>query len=101
MTDITTESIKQWSKERNLHNADPYKQLAKLIEETGELAECMNKNSNEEDTALELGDIYVVITILAQQLGLDIGYCKQKAYDKIINRKGKTINGVFVKEGDL
>lgn len=101
MKDITTQSIRLWSEQRNLHNADPFKQLAKLMEEIGELAECMNKNSNEEDTALELGDIYVVITILAQQLGLDIEYCKNKAYDKIVNRKGKTINGVFVKEGDL
>lgn len=26
--------------------------------------------------------------------------CLQKAYDKIKNRKGKTINGFFIKEGD-
>ena len=48
-----------------------------------------------------IGDMYVVMTILSLQLGLDIEDCVQKAYNEIKERKGKMINGVFVKESDL
>ena len=50
---------------------------------------------------MELGDVLVTLTISANQLGTDLETCLQIAYDKIKNRKGKTINGNFVKESDL
>lgn len=93
--------IRKWAHERDLHKADPYKQLAKLNEETGELSSALNKQLSSFEIAEELGDIFVVITILAQQLDLDIETCIDIAYAKIRNRKGKTINGVYVKEEDL
>lgn len=30
MNDVLTEKIKRWAKERNLHDADPYRQFLKL-----------------------------------------------------------------------
>jgi len=48
-----------------------------------------------------IGDMYVVLTILALQLDLDIGDCVAMAYEEIRDRKGKMVNGVFVKEDDL
>ena len=44
-----------------------------------------------------IGDIVVVLTNLAALEGLHIEDCIESAYDVIINRKGKMINGTFVK----
>lgn len=50
---------------------------------------------------LEMGDIFVTLIILCEQLGIDPTECLSMAYEKISKRKGKTINGIFVKEEDL
>ena len=99
ITELTAR-IEEWARDRSLDTADPTKQMLKLAEEFGELAEGLAKNKPEqvEDS---IGDMYVVMTILALQLGLDIEDCVQKAYNEIKNRRGKMINGVFVKESDL
>jgi len=100
MITVLTGLIEEWARERGLDTADPTKQMLKLAEEFGELAEGLAKDKPEqvEDS---IGDMYVVMTILALQLGLDIEDCVQKAYNEIKERKGKMINGVFVKESDL
>ena len=99
ITELTAR-IEEWARERGLDVADPEKQMLKLGEEFGELCQGMAKNKPEqvEDS---IGDMYVVMTILSLQLGLDIEDCVQKAYNEIKERKGKMINGVFVKESDL
>lgn len=48
-----------------------------------------------------IGDTVVTLIILAQQQGWTLEECLQYAYDEIKNRKGKTINGTFVKDSDL
>lgn len=101
MDDILTEKIKQWAKERNLHAADPTKQFLKLTEEVGELAQTLAKNKPMCETMEEIGGIYVVLTILSMQLNLDVRECIEYEYSKIVNRKGRMINGVYVKESDL
>lgn len=95
-----TERIEEWAADRNLQTADPNKQMLKLMEEVGELAEGMAK-SNGLEVFDALGDIYVVITILSKQLGFDVGECIHYAYKEIKDRKGKMVNGVFVKQSDL
>lgn len=92
-----TELIKQWSIDRGLNDADPTRQFLKLAEEVGELGAAMARNNrdNERDA---LGDIYVVLTILAQQLGYNIEDCIQEAYNVIKDRTGKLNKGVFVKD---
>ncbi|KMK76607.1 MazG-like family protein [Alkalihalobacillus pseudalcaliphilus] len=95
-----TEKIVQWAVDRNLHTASPDKQMLKLVEELGELAEGMAKGKPEQ-VADSIGDIYVVLTILSTQLGIDIEECIALAYDEIKDRKGRMIDGVFVKEADL
>ena len=99
ITELTAR-IEQWAEERNLHTADPAKQMLKLGEEFGELCQGMAKNKPDqiEDS---IGDMYVVLTILSMQLGLDIGHCISGAYAEIKDRKGEMVNGVFVKEADL
>ena len=99
MKDLITK-IQAWSTERQLDKAQPAKQMLKLIEEVGELASGIAKD-NRDVQVDSIGDIFVVLTILSQQLNLDIEKCVESAYNEIKERKGKTINGVFVKESDL
>lgn len=93
-------NIKKWGAERGITDGDPSRQLNKLTEELGELAEGFNKKVPEqvEDS---LGDMFVVMTLFAEQNGLDIVSCIQSAYDIIKDREGKNIDGVFVKKEDL
>ena len=59
-------------------------------------------NKNKQELIIDsIGDIYVVLVILCMQLGLDINDCIKAAYDKIKDRKGKMVDGIFVKEKDL
>ena len=96
----TTELIKKWAKDRGLDKADPKAQMVKLLEELGELANGINKE-RQEQIIDSIGDVYVVLTILSMQLGLDVENCIYMAYQEIKDRKGKMIDGVFVKEEDL
>ncbi|MFS0820776.1 MazG-like family protein [Bacillus sp. 1P02SD] len=95
-----TSKIRKWAIDRKIDSADPEKQILKLGEEFGELCQGMAKNKPEQ-VIDSIGDMYVVLTILAMQLNVDIQYCVQMAYNEIADRKGKMVNGVFVKEADL
>ena len=95
-----TARIQGWAVDRNLHTADPVKQALKFFEEAGELSQGMVKG-NEEQIKDSIGDIYVVMTILSMQLGLEIEDCVYHAYDEIKDRRGKLVDGVFIKESDL
>lgn len=94
--------IKQWAKDTGLSEANSDKQVIKLGEEYGELCEALLKD-RKSDFADAIGDMFVVITILAMQEGMDINKCVDMAYNEIKDRVegGKTINGVFIKEEDL
>lgn len=95
------DEIITWAYERNIVNAkNTHKQFMKVTEELGELAEGINKD-NQGQIKDSLGDILVTLIILAQDLNFDLLDCLNSAYNVIKNRKGKTINGVFVKESDL
>lgn len=63
--------IIEWAKERGLINKDyALKQTIKLIEEIGETAGAILKGDVEKQKD-GIGDIYIVITILSAQLGLN------------------------------
>lgn len=95
-----TAEIERWAEERGLDAADPNKQMLKLMEEVGELAQGLAKGKRAQ-VVDSIGDVYVVLTILSMQLDLDLKYCVNMAYNEIEDRKGKMVNGVFVKESDL
>lgn len=64
--------ILEWAKEKNLLVAENApKQRLKLIEECGELASAILKNDVKEQKDA-IGDIFVVLVILAEQLGDEI-----------------------------
>ncbi|MEX5914524.1 MazG-like family protein [Staphylococcus ureilyticus] len=98
--DQLVKQVEQWSKDKNLHNGNPDRQALKFYEETGEVAAALSRNKldNLKDG---IGDTVVTLIILAQQHGMTLEECLQYAYDEIKGRKGKTINGTFIKESDL
>lgn len=99
MQDLT-ELIRQWATDRNLNTADPNKQILKLGEEFGELCQGMAKN-NASQVYDSIGDMFVVMVILSMQLGVSVEECVSYAYDEIKGRRGKMVDGVFIKEADL
>ena len=92
--------VEKWSKDRDLHKAESSKQFLKVSEEVGEVASALARGQVEE-LKDGIGDVIVTLIILAQQQGLCVEECLETAYNEIADRKGKTVNGVFVKEEDL
>ena len=94
-------NIREWAEARNLvAGSDPKSQYAKLIEEAGELAAAIARGKRPEAKDA-IGDMVVVLTILASQLDMEIEDCIASAWDEIRDRKGRMVDGVFVKEADL
>ena len=62
-------NVQQWSINRGLDKADSKKQILKLYEEFGELASGLAKG-NKEVGKDSIGDVVVVLIILAQQRGV-------------------------------
>lgn len=92
------EEILEWAKQRDLlKKENAPKQLLKLQEEVGELAGAFLKKKPEE-ICDAIGDIQVVLIILAQQLNIDYNACLVYAYDEIKDRTGKTVDGSFIKD---
>lgn len=91
--------IAQWHHDRNLINgSDDKSQFAKLIQECGELSDNICKGKDISD---DIGDIIVVLINIAERNDLSLQICLQKAWEDIKYRKGKMVDGVFVKEADL
>ena len=113
----------EWADDKDLlHEENADKQFMKFVEEVFEFNDSFTavklasqlweqsrsqgvniKFENElfKDMKLEMGDIFVTLIILCEQLGLDPMECLSMAYDKISQRTGKTINGQFIKSEDL
>jgi len=91
------DDIRDWAKTRGLYDkGNSHTQYVKLQEEAGELAKALLDNNGIEILDA-IGDIVVVLTNLAYLEGFTIEECIEAAYKEISNRKGKIINGTFVK----
>lgn len=91
------ENVIDWASDRSLiKKENSYKQFCKVVEEVSEIGTALNNDSKAE-LVDAIGDATVTLIILATQNGLPFEYCLQTAYDVIKNRKGKTENGVFIK----
>lgn len=103
------ENVEEWAKDKDLlHSENADKQFMKFIEEVFEFKSEMDlihilggNELNSHDMMLEMGDIFVTLIVLCNQLGIDCVECLQLAYDKISKRKGVTKDGIFIKEEDL
>ena len=115
------ELVLEWADDKDLiHSKNADKQFMKFIEEVFEFKFEMENSKNYEDACehlkiagtfvknrikrnmmLEMGDIFVTLIILCEDLEIDPVVCLEMAYEKISKRTGKTINGTFVKSEDL
>ena len=92
------ELIRIWAKDRGLYDkGNSHTQYVKLQEEAGELAQAILKQDRPEIIDA-IGDMVVVLTNLAHLEGFTIEDCIDSAYTEIATRKGKMLNGTFVKE---
>lgn len=104
--------VEAWGEEKGIvdpSNVD--KQFMKFMEEVFEFKTKLDLENITFDvygeyiqfksTKMEFGDVLVTLIILARQMDLDWEECLSIAYEKIKDRKGKTIDGIFVKEEDL
>ena len=67
------------------------------MEEAGELGRAILKQ-DEAEFIDAIGDMVVVLTNLAELEGFTIEDCIDSAYTEISTRRGKMLNGTFVKE---
>ena len=89
-------NITQWHHDRNLiDGATDKDQLAKLIQEMGELSDNICKGNDIRD---DIGDMLVVMINIMERNNITMEECLAVAYMDIKDRKGKMVDGIFVKE---
>jgi|TARA_R110000744_G_scaffold81871_5_gene160857 NTP pyrophosphatase (non-canonical NTP hydrolase) len=94
----TINSIIQWHYDRNLIDGSSDKdQYLKLIQEAGELSDNICKGKDIRD---DIGDMMVVLINIMERNKLTLNECLEVAYNDIKDRKGRMVDGVFVKEDD-
>ena len=117
--DYLRNKVLEWAMDKDLlHEENADKQFMKFVEEVFEFKSEMDyltrigQSSEEiysdyeqieaqENMKLEMGDIFVTLSILCDQLDIYPVDCLTMAYEKIKDRTGKTINGVFIKQENL
>lgn len=92
------EQIAAWHHARNLvEGSKPKDQVCKLGEEFGEMCGAIARGKHDE-VVDAIGDQVVVLTLIALQHGVTLVECAEAAYDTIKDRKGKMVDGVFVRD---
>lgn len=91
-------AVEQWAEEKGiLSKATSIKQALKTQEEVTELCNAILDN-NRLEVIDAIGDIMVTLIIQAKMQNLSLEECLESAYNVISKRKGKMINGQFVKD---
>ena len=97
----TFDKIRQWGIDKGLTGengkATIEGQMQKLDEEHEELFRAVVKRDREEAKDA-IGDMSVVLTLLADMWGMSMEDCIESAYNVIKSRQGKMVDGIFVKE---
>ena len=108
-------NVEYWAQEKEIDDYENWeKQFMKFQEEAIELHKEMVLHDgrlkderidmyiyDNKDMKLEMGDVLVTLIVLAKQQDIELSDCLNLAWNKIKNRRGKTIDGQFVKEEDL
>lgn len=108
------QNVIQWANDRNIiQESTAIKQLDKTSEEFNELQRALALyefyagaridygNPALEEVKDAYGDILVTLIIAAAMDEIDLEDCLAQAYEVIRHRKGKLVNGLFIKEVDL
>ena len=94
--DDLTDRVIQWHYDRNLIRGSSDKdQLLKLLEEMAELSDSVCNNRDIKDDS---GDMLVVMLNICERNNGTLYECLRVAYNDIKHRKGKMVDGIFVKE---
>ena len=94
----TIKNVIQWASDKDLlKKENSLAQMAKVTEEVGEVASALLKKDTPK-LIDGIGDVIVTLIILAEQNNLRIEDCLEAAWVEISNRKGKTVDGTFIKE---
>ena len=72
-----------------------------LYAELGHLVVLMDKRCLKSDIEFSMGEIAYLLRRSAEDLGTTLEECLEMVWNEIKDRKGRMINGVFVKEEDL
>lgn len=101
MTATTTLAlIDKWGRDRNIiGGATSEAQLKKLLSELGELADGL-AHKDIDEIKDGVGDVVVVLAMIAGIEGTTIAECVDHAYNEIKDRQGILFDGVFVKSTD-
>jgi NTP pyrophosphatase (non-canonical NTP hydrolase) len=90
--------VVQWADQKGLikpENAP--KQFMKVVEELGELSSAIIKEDIDKEID-SYGDVLITLIILAEQRNIDLELALNLAYNEIKDRKGKMVDGSFIKE---
>jgi len=91
-------NVTAWAQEKGLlEKQNAPKQMLKIMEEVGETASAILKNDHAKIID-GIGDSLVTLIVLSKQLGLEPLHCLEVAWNEIKDRKGKMVDGTFVKE---
>ena len=104
--DVLARKIAIWAHDRKIPgNSTAVAQLAKLMEEHGELAAAICRLPKGEPSQEDLvplkdavGDMTVVLIVICEVLGITYSHCVAMAYEEIKDRRGVMVDGVFIKE---
>ena len=97
--DELIENITQWADDKGiLFPENTPQQSMKVMEELGETMGAILKQKKTDEVIDGIGDIFVTVIILSKQLGLDPTECLESAWNEIKDRKGKTVDGTFIRE---
>jgi NTP pyrophosphatase (non-canonical NTP hydrolase) len=92
------DAIEDWAFERGLIEQSTVEaQLLKLVEETAELITAIRKRDRLA-TQDSIGDIQTVLAVICVKLDCYLSVCASHAYNEIKDRKGRMVDGQFVKE---
>lgn len=90
--------ILEWGYNKGIiENSSPIKQWEKTMEEVEELRVAIEKNDKDEIKDA-IADSIITLMLQAEINGLSLEECLESAYNIISKRKGKIVNGIFVKD---
>jgi NTP pyrophosphatase (non-canonical NTP hydrolase) len=108
MNDILINNVRDWGYDKGIlqDNLKPHElhdlrkaQAQKTLEEVNELIDAVEAGDRAEAKDA-IGDIIVTLIMQAELWDTGIGSCLLGAYDVIRKRKGKMVDGQFVKEAE-
>lgn len=97
--DLLIDNVTGWFEEKGLHDVNM--QALKMFEEAGEICHELTRGRTDTKELVDaLGDTIVTIIGLCHHLNIPFEAALSLAWNEIKDRKGKVINGSFVKESE-